>query len=231
MARILIGNTKGPQGAKGDKGDKGDTGPQGPAGPQGATGPMPALVNGFTTTEAGIAALDAAAGKTLKDEVTQLNSDIQERVVFRQNNKDINVSVNANNDNRVYINASYNSEQFQLIFDFVDHVFRFANNHSGTWDDIRLNESGIQRLAGAIRVFSGNSLDTNITPGVYAVDSSVSNLPISTYGLMIVIRYLNSNWIFNFFIPTDLTRLYINFYNGYGSAGWSGWKHVDFIAS
>lgn len=231
MARILIGNIKGPQGAKGDKGDKGDTGPQGPAGPQGATGPMPALVNGFTTTEAGIAALDAAAGKTLKDEVTQLNSDIQERVVFRQNNKDINVSVNANNDNRVYINASYNSEQFQLIFDFVDHVFRFANNHSGTWDDIRLNESGIQRLAGAIRVFSGNSLDTNITPGVYAVDSSVSNLPISTYGLMIVIRYLNSNWIFNFFIPTDLTRLYINFYNGYGSAGWSGWKHVDFIAS
>lgn len=162
---------------------------------------------------------------------SKVNSDIQERVVFRQNNKDINVSVNANNDNRVYINASYNSEQFQLIFDFVDHVFRFANNHSGTWDDIRLNESGIQRLAGAIRVFSGNSLDTNITPGVYAVDSSVSNLPISTYGLMIVIKYLNSNWIFNFFIPTDLTRLYINFYNGYGSAGWSGWKHVDFIAS
>ena len=79
MAEILIGNIKGPQGAKGDKGDKGDTGPQGPAGPQGATGPMPALVNGFTTTEAGIAALDAAAGKTLKDEVTQLNSDLNNR--------------------------------------------------------------------------------------------------------------------------------------------------------
>lgn len=80
MAEILIGNIKGPQGAKGDKGDKGDTGPQGPAGPQGATGPMPALVNGFTTTEAGIAALDAAAGKTLKDEVTQLNSDMSKMV-------------------------------------------------------------------------------------------------------------------------------------------------------
>lgn len=81
MAEILIGNIKGPQGAKGDKGDKGDTGPQGPAGPQGATGPMPALVNGFTTTEAGIAALDAAAGKTLKDEVTQLNSDMAAFVI------------------------------------------------------------------------------------------------------------------------------------------------------
>lgn len=81
MAEILIGNIKGPQGAKGDKGDKGDTGPQGPAGPQGATGPMPALVNGFTTTEAGIAALDAAAGKTLKDEVTQLNSDMSKIII------------------------------------------------------------------------------------------------------------------------------------------------------
>lgn len=225
MARILIGNIKGP------KGDTGPQGEQGPVGPQGPQGPLPPLVNNALSTEAGVAALDAVMGKTLQDQITQVNSDIQERVVFRQNNKDINVSVNANNDNRVYINALYNSEQFQLIFDFVDHVFRFANNHSGTWDDIRLNESGIQRLAGAIRVFSGNSLDTNITPGVYAVDSSVSNLPISTYGLMIVIKYLNSNWIFNFFIPTDLTRLYINFYNGYGSAGWSGWKHVDFIAS
>lgn len=82
MAEILIGNIKGPQGAKGDKGDKGDTGPQGPAGPQGATGPMPALVNGFTTTEAGIAALDAAAGKTLKDQLDQQNSDISEHLVM-----------------------------------------------------------------------------------------------------------------------------------------------------
>ena len=90
MARILIGNIKGPQGAKGDKGDKGDTGPQGPAGPQGATGPMPALVNGFTTTEAGIAALDAAAGKTLKDEVTQLNSDMMIKSVESTLNIEVN---------------------------------------------------------------------------------------------------------------------------------------------
>lgn len=87
MARILIGNIKGPQGAKGDKGDKGDTGPQGPAGPQGATGPMPALVNGFTTTEAGIAALDAAAGKTLKDQLDQQNSDITKTILT---NTDLN---------------------------------------------------------------------------------------------------------------------------------------------
>lgn len=36
MARILIGNIKGPQGIPGPKGDKGDTGATGPAGPMGA---------------------------------------------------------------------------------------------------------------------------------------------------------------------------------------------------
>ena len=36
MARILIGNIKGPQGIQGPKGDKGDTGATGPAGPAGA---------------------------------------------------------------------------------------------------------------------------------------------------------------------------------------------------
>lgn len=36
MARILIGNIKGPQGIQGPKGDKGDTGATGPAGPMGA---------------------------------------------------------------------------------------------------------------------------------------------------------------------------------------------------
>ena len=36
MAKILIGNIKGPQGIQGPKGDKGDTGATGPAGPMGA---------------------------------------------------------------------------------------------------------------------------------------------------------------------------------------------------
>lgn len=36
MARILIGNIKGPQGIPGAKGDKGDVGPRGPAGPPGS---------------------------------------------------------------------------------------------------------------------------------------------------------------------------------------------------
>ena len=37
MAKVILGNVKGP---KGDKGDTGDTGPQGPKGATGATGPQ-----------------------------------------------------------------------------------------------------------------------------------------------------------------------------------------------
>lgn len=49
MARLLIGNIKGPKGPKGDKGDTGATGPQGKQGAQGVQGAkgdvgLPALV-------------------------------------------------------------------------------------------------------------------------------------------------------------------------------------------
>lgn len=70
MARILIGNIKGP---KGDTGPRGATGPTGPAGPQ---GPLPPLTNNFLATVAGKSALDAAAGKVLKDQLDQQNSDL-----------------------------------------------------------------------------------------------------------------------------------------------------------
>ena len=56
MARILIGNIKGP---KGDTGARGATGPQGPAGPQ---GPLAPLTNNFLATVVGQSALDAVAG-------------------------------------------------------------------------------------------------------------------------------------------------------------------------
>ena len=65
MARILIGNIKGP------KGDTGPQGPQGATGPQGPQGPLPPLVNNALATEAGVSALDAAMGKTLQDQITQ----------------------------------------------------------------------------------------------------------------------------------------------------------------
>lgn len=71
MARILIGNIKGP---KGDTGPQGKQGPTGPQGPKGDTGPMPALINNAATTSAGVGALDAAMGKTLSDQIAVLNN-------------------------------------------------------------------------------------------------------------------------------------------------------------
>lgn len=68
MQRILIGNIKGPQGAQGIQG------PQGPVGATGPQGPMPDLVNNALATEAGVAALDAVMGRTLQEQITQLNS-------------------------------------------------------------------------------------------------------------------------------------------------------------
>ena len=103
MARILIGNIKGPQGIQGEKGDKGDIGPQGiqgiqgpqgeegpqgpqgevgPQGPQGIQGPLPPLIDNYLATESGKAALDAIVGKLLDERlkaaetsITQLNSE------------------------------------------------------------------------------------------------------------------------------------------------------------
>ena len=77
MARILIGNIKGP---KGDTGPQGKQGPTGPQGPKGDTGPMPALINNAATTSAGVGALDAAMGKTLSDQIAVLNSDAVRKI-------------------------------------------------------------------------------------------------------------------------------------------------------
>ena len=72
MARIFIGNIKGPQGERGPQGE------QGPVGPQGPQGPLPPLVNNALATEAGVSALDAAMGKTLQDQITDNKDDITE---------------------------------------------------------------------------------------------------------------------------------------------------------
>lgn len=85
MARILIGNIKGP---KGDTGARGATGPQGATGP---TGPMPPLTNNALATTPGVSALDAVMGKTLDDKIGKVNSDLANKlnssVITAQYNK------------------------------------------------------------------------------------------------------------------------------------------------
>ena len=70
MARILIGNIKGPQGPQGIQG------PQGKQGIQGPQGPLPPLTNNALATVPGVSALDAVMGKTLDDKINKANSDL-----------------------------------------------------------------------------------------------------------------------------------------------------------
>ena len=105
MAKILIGNIKGPQGIQGIqgpqglKGNTGATGPQGvpgpqgdrgiqgiqgPIGPIGPQGPLPPLMANYLATAAGQGALDAYMGKLidqrltdLMNKYTQLNGDLK----------------------------------------------------------------------------------------------------------------------------------------------------------
>ena len=109
MARIPIGNIKGPQGPQGIQGEtgpqglqgiQGETGPQGPQGiqgekgdtgpqgPQGIQGPLPPLIANYLATESGKAALDAIVGKLLDERLTaaeksltQLNSDYAKKEI------------------------------------------------------------------------------------------------------------------------------------------------------
>lgn len=79
----IQGNTgaTGPQGPKGDTGNVGPAGPQGPKGEKGDTGPLPPLTNNFMATVAGQSALDAVAGKTLKEQLDKQNSDLAVMVI------------------------------------------------------------------------------------------------------------------------------------------------------
>lgn len=137
MARILIGNIKGPQGIQGEKGDKGDTGPQGiqgiqgpqgdegPQGPQGETGPqgaqgiqgpLPPLIDNYLATESGKAALDAIVGKLLDERlkaaenaVTKLNSDMRVVIKYRNNIDNVYVQV-YKGDQRYFLQIIFNIE-------------------------------------------------------------------------------------------------------------------------
>lgn len=71
-------------------------------------------------------------------------------------------------------------------------------------------------------------LSTSNNSGVYNVDPTVINTPVSTYGKAVVSKTIDNNWIFVEFLPTSLNEIYYNFYNTYGeSPVWSGWKKIS----
>lgn len=137
MARILIGNIKGPQGPQGIQGEtgpqglqgiQGETGPQGtqgiqgekgdtgPQGPRGIQGPLPPLIANYLATESGKAALDAIVGKLLDERLTaaeksltQLNSDMRVVIKYRNNIDNVYVQV-YKGDQRYFLQIIFNIE-------------------------------------------------------------------------------------------------------------------------
>ena len=100
MPRILIGNIKGPQGAQGIQG------PQGPVGPQGPQGPMPELINNALATQAGVAALDAAMGKFLQDQINKQNSNSSGKFVENIHwSKPLTIGVSSTGDELVIMQS------------------------------------------------------------------------------------------------------------------------------
>lgn len=123
MARIPIGNIKGPQGPQGIQGEtgpqgsqgiQGETGPQGPQGiqgekgdtgpqgPQGIQGPLPPLIANYLATESGKAALDAIVGKLLDERLTAAEKSLT------QLNSDLGVKLTKGSLFTVILSASYN---------------------------------------------------------------------------------------------------------------------------
>lgn len=71
------------------KGAQGDVGPQGPLHP---------LVNNALATEAGVAALDAAMGKTLQDHIDTINSNLS---------NEPSVGISFLSSSNLYVSKSY----------------------------------------------------------------------------------------------------------------------------
>ena len=75
-----------------------------------------------------------------------------------------------------------------------------------------------------------DALHTGNNAGIYKVDSSTLNNPSITYGTEIILKDASSQWIFTIIIPTNLSAIYFDFYNGYGgSPGWTGWRKCDLV--
>ena len=64
---------------------------------------------------------------------------------------------------------------------------------------------------------------------MYDTNPETINLPLHTYGRAIISKNPEGLWTFVEFLPTDLSTIYFNFYNGYSEIpGWIGWKKIPF---
>lgn len=96
-------------------------------------------------------------------------------------------------------------------------------------DQITEQNSNIPSITFTIRPGLRDILDLSNKSGVYETNLAVLNLPLSAYGRAIISKNQENKWIYVEFLPTDLSTIYFNFYNGYSEIpGWIGWKKIPF---
>lgn len=96
-------------------------------------------------------------------------------------------------------------------------------------DQITEQNSNIPSITFTIRPGLRDILDPSNKSGVYETNLAVLNLPLSAYGRAIISKNQENKWIYVEFLPTDLSTIYFNFYNGYSDIpGWIGWKKIPF---
>lgn len=95
-------------------------------------------------------------------------------------------------------------------------------------DQITEQNSNIPSITFTIRPGLKDILDPLNKSGVYDTNPETINLPLHTYGRAIISKNPEGLWTFVEFLPTDLSAIYFNFYNGYSDpAGWSEWKKIS----
>ena len=100
MARILIGNIKGPQGDRGQQGERGQQGAQG------VPGTTPALVNNSLATQ------DAVMGKTLSDKIGQV---FQSRGQVSWRGEITQIGIYSNDPNNLWDMPQVEEKYFYLV--------------------------------------------------------------------------------------------------------------------
>lgn len=98
---------------------------------------------------------------------------------------------------------------------------------SSSWHK-RINDNNLSKAAYAIpEITLEDILDLSIPDGVYKAVPSTKNLPQTQYGKVEIYSDKTNQWRFVRYTTTQPSRVWITFYNGYGSTvGWNDWEQI-----
>ena len=198
------------------------------------------LQNDFLQSAPGLKALDAALGPQILQKFTQLYSNLATAIY----SSDLMAAYDRPTFVRWDENTANTPYKAGLTMNQVG--FAFCHGRYSGWQTIIAFSEGSKEtffhycISGVpsnwLTIFSigentlADALHIGNNAGIYKVSSSTLNNPSITYGTEIILKDASSQWIFAIIIPTNLSAVYFDFYNGYGdSAGWAGWRKVDLI--